>query len=226
MKTTVKKIIMWLAFIVLMVVPIQNAQAGIIEIVKQIVTMAIKAADLAIQKKQNKVIVLQNAQKKIENEMSKRKLREISDWTKKQKEQYEKYFEELRKVKSVISNYKLVKDMLQKQLRMVEEHKKMWQLIRSDGKFTKDEIKYMEGVYDGMLKQSLQNINQIRMVISSYTTKMSDGKRLELINSAARELDRSYDDMKRFNTENAMLRLSRAKDQEEIEKVKSLYGIH
>lgn len=225
MKTTVKKIIMWLAFIVLMAVPTQHAQAGIIEIIKQIVTMAIKAADLQIQKKQNKVIAMQNVQKKLENEMSKRKLKEISDWTKKQKEQYEKYFDELRKVKSVISNYKMVKDMLQKQLSMVEEHKKMWALLRSDGKFTKEEIKYMQSVYDGMLKQSLQNINQLRMVISSYTTKMSDGKRLELINSAAQELDRTYDDMRKFNTENAMLRLSRAKDQQEIQKVKSLYGI-
>ena len=87
----------------LSIVPAQqtNAQIPILEIIKAGVTKVIKAVDLKIQRLQNKTIWLQNAQKTLENEVSKLKLTEISDWAKKQKELYAKYFDELWKVKNV-----------------------------------------------------------------------------------------------------------------------------
>src|SRR5690606_18907040 len=84
---------------------VQPSHAGIYEIIKAAVVKVIKAVDLKIQRLQNKTIVLQNIQKAIENQLSKWKLNEILDWTKKQKEQYQKYYEELAKVKSIIYNY-------------------------------------------------------------------------------------------------------------------------
>ena len=43
------------------------------------------AVDLQVQRIQNKTIWLQNAQKTLENEMSKLKLDEITDWVQKNK---------------------------------------------------------------------------------------------------------------------------------------------
>ena len=51
--------------------------------------------------------------------MSKLKLTEISDWSKKQKELYAKYFDELRKVKNAISSYQAVRDIIKKQVQLV-----------------------------------------------------------------------------------------------------------
>ena len=74
--------------------------AAILEIIKAGVKKVIKAVDLKIQRLQNKTIWLQNAQKTLENTLSKLKLDEISDWTKRQKTLYKDYFDELAKVKS------------------------------------------------------------------------------------------------------------------------------
>ncbi|MBX2948010.1 MAG: conjugal transfer protein TraI [Crocinitomicaceae bacterium] len=227
MKKYVKKVVVGIAFMALLVTPTQQVHAGggIIEIIKQVIVKVIKAADLQVQRLQSKTIGLQNTQKQIENFMTKLKLNEISDWTRKQKEQYQKYFDELQKVKSIISDYQRVRNLMQMQLRMVDQHARMWQMLRSDSHFKPSEMAYMEQVYTGMLNQSLQNVKQLRMVITSNVTKMSDGKRIEIINETAEQMQRNYDDMQRFNTDNARLSLSRAKEEQDAQRVKRMYGI-
>ena len=65
--------------------PLKEAQAAIpwAEIIKQAVKRVVRAFDLLVQRRQNRQIRLQNAQKALENTMAKLKLDEIEDWVKK-----------------------------------------------------------------------------------------------------------------------------------------------
>lgn len=214
-----------IAFAALLILPTNHAQAGIIGLIKAIVVKAIKAADIKIQKLQNKTLDLQNAQKKMENEMARQRLNEISDWSRKQREQYQKYFDELRKVNDVIRDYQRVKDIMQMQWRITNEYSRTWELLRRDGNFTAQELKQMQRVYTGITRQTLQNVKNLRTITTSYTTQMSDAKRMELTNEIGDDVQRNYDDMRRFNASNIQLSLSRAKTRQDIEKVRTLYGI-
>ncbi|TDQ73809.1 conjugal transfer protein TraI [Sphingobacterium yanglingense] len=205
--------------------PTLTANAGIYEIIKAAVVKAIRAADLAIQRQQNRVIWLQNAQKVLENTLSKLKLDEISDWTGRQKEQYQKYFDELRKVKMLISYYQRIKDISEKQLLLTKEYSRVWTTIRNDTYFTPEEIDYMSKVYIGILEQSLNNVNELSMIVNNFRTQMSDAKRLEIINSVSDKVDENYSDLKQFNAQNSILRLQRAKTNNEIQLVKRMYGL-
>ena len=84
-----------------MLLPMQktNAQIPVLEIIRQGIKKVIIAVDLKIQRLQNKTIWLQNAQKTIENTMSKLRLDEIGDWVERQRKLYADYFDELHKVK-------------------------------------------------------------------------------------------------------------------------------
>lgn len=209
------------------VMPVKKAEAqvAILEVIKAGVKKVIKAVDLQIQRLQNKTIWLQNAQKTLENTLSKLKLDEISDWTEKQKEQYRKYYEELAKVKAIISYYQRIRDITQKQVRLVDEYKRAWNLVRQDKHFTMDEIEYMALVYSGILEESLKSIDQIALIVKSFATTMSDAKRLELIGNAADQVDTNYSDLMQFNRQNMLLSLQRAKTAHEVEAVKKLYGL-
>ncbi len=200
-----------------------QAQIGII---KEILIKVIKAIDLAIQKQQNKIIWLQNAQKTLENTMSKLKLDQITDWVNKQKELYQDYYDDLKKVKDVITYYQRIKTISEKQVQLVEGYKRAFNLFKSDNHFTPDEIAYMEKVYTGILDASVKNLDQVFMVISSFTTTMTDEARLAIINKAADALDKNYRDLTQFNTQNKILSLHRSKDQQEVDVVRALYGIH
>lgn len=209
----------------LTVIPTQQSQAFIWVIVQAAIKKVIKAMDLAIQRLQNKTIWLQNAQKSLENSMSKLKLDEITGWVDKQRALYKNYYEELQKVKSIIAYYQRVKAITQKQVQLVESYKKAYGLFKQDIHFTSREIAYMEKVYAGIMEASLKNIDQIILVVNSFSTQMTDAKRLEIINEAAGRIDQNYVDLQQFNTQNKLLSLHRAKDQQEVDMLKSLYGI-
>jgi len=203
----------------------KTAALPILEIVKAVTKKVIKAIDLGIQRLQNKTIWLQNAQKQIENTLSKLKLDEISDWTKKQRDLYKDYYEELQKVKSIITYYQRIKEISAKQTRLIDEYEKAWNLIKRDEHFKVSELEYMEKVYDGILGESMNNIDQIFLIIESFTTQMSDLKRLEIINAAADQIDSNYNDLRLFNQQNVLLSLQRAKTDADANKVKQFYGI-
>lgn len=210
-----------------MILPVKETQAQIpiVDIIKAAVKKVIKAADLQIQRLQNKTIWLQNAQKTLENKMSQLKLNEIRDWVQKQKKVYEDYFEELKKVKSAIANYKRVKDIIEMQVAMVNEYKGAWALFRQDKNFTPEELEYMLNIYTGMMDESMKNIDQLFMVVNAFATQMADAKRLEIINSVADNVQQQLLDMKEFNSQNKMLSLQRASEKGEIEYVRRLYGL-
>lgn len=202
-----------------------TAAIPILEIIREVAKKVIKAIDLRIQKLQNKTIWLQNAQEQIENVLSKLKLDEISDWTKKQRDLYKGYYEELSKVKSIITYYQRIKEITQKQSKLVSEYERAWNLFKQDSHFKDSEIAYMERVYSGILEESLKNIDQIFLILDSFTTQMSDLKRLEIINKAADQIDSNYDDLRLFNLQNVQLSLQRSKTEAEAAKVKQFYGI-
>ncbi len=203
-----------------------NAQFVIGDVIKQTVTKVIKAIDLKVQRMQNKTIWLQNAQKVIENQMSKTKLTEISGWTEQQKQLYSNYYTELGMIKSAIVTYQRIKDITMKQAALVSEYKQAWSLFRQDSHFNPQELSYMQQVYSGILDASVKNLDEIMLVVSPAKTQMTDEQRLELINHASDHLDENYNDLHQFNNQGIQLSLGRSKDLNDTQSIKKLYGIN
>lgn len=214
-----------LVMMALMISVNSQAQFPIAEIIKAGIKKVIVAVDLKIQKLQNKTIWLQNAQKTLENTMSKLKLTEISDWVEKQRKLYDEYFQELWKVKAALAYYHRVKDIIEDQVAMVAEYKSAWATFRQDKNFNADELSYMSDVYTGMMNESLKSIDQLFLVVNAFATQMSDAKRMEIINSAANSIEQNFLDLKEFNNQNKLISIQRAAARGEIEYVKRLYGL-
>ena len=202
-----------------------SAQDPITEVIRQAVIKVIKAVDLKIQRLQNKTIWLQNAQKAVENKMQELKLGEISDWVERQRILYADYYEELWKVKAVISRYEKIRDVIQQQVTIMEEYKKAMALFHADKQLTQKEIVHIQNVYSGILKESLKNLDGLYLVVNSFATEMSDGQRLELIDEASKRGDVLLSDLRKFTERTVRLRLQRARDEKEILIIKKLYGV-
>lgn len=202
-----------------------NAQIAVLEVIKAGIKKVIKAVDLKVQRLQNQTIWLQNAQKVLENQLSKLKLTEIADWTEKQKDLYSEYYTELWQIKSAIAYYKRIKDLTEKQVSIVNEYRWAWNLYQKDKHFKPEELDHMQEVYKGIMDESIKNLDQILLVVNSFKTQMSDAKRLEIINDAAAKMDVNYSDLKQFNSQNSLLSIQRAKSLDEVVKLKEIYGI-
>jgi hypothetical protein len=227
-KTKVFMVVMPLSLVVLLVAlptkPV-SAQLAIAEVIKAGVKKVIKAIDLKVQRLQNQTIWLQNAQKVLENTLSKLKLTEIADWTTRQKELYSKYFDELARIKLAIAYYQRIKDITQRQVDIVNEYRQVKSLFAKDKHFSATELGYMVDVYRGILDASLKNIDQLLLVVNSFKVQMDDAKRLEIIEEVAVKIEQNYQDLKQFNTSQIRLSLGRSKEAGELNSIKKLYGI-
>ncbi|REA63625.1 conjugal transfer protein TraI [Dyadobacter luteus] len=223
-----RKNILFFLFVSLAVLtPVHTAQAANpwAAIIKAAIKRVVRAVDLLIQRRQNAVIKLQNAQKALENTMSKLHLDEITDWVKKQRDLYKEYYDELKKVKAVISYYFRIKQIAEKQVLIVEQYQKAWGLFQSDKHFSYSELIYMQKVYEGILEQTAKNVDMLSLVVTAFSTQMTDVERLEMITRVADQVELVHDELVSFNRQNQMLSLSRARSELDAKLIKQLYGI-
>jgi hypothetical protein len=214
--------------VILTVLPEQkvSAQFVISTVLNETVGKVIRAIDLEVQKAQNQTIWLQNAQKTIENQLNQMKLSQIAGVGKQQTDLFTKYYNELYTVKQVITDYEQVRSITLEQEALVKEYESAWSLTQQDKHFSAAELSYISSVYTGILKASVANLDQLMNLVKSLKTQMSDGKRMELIGKTSKSVDQNYNDLKQFNNENVLLSLQRAKDENDIQATKNLYGIN
>ncbi|MBS1501073.1 MAG: conjugal transfer protein TraI [Bacteroidetes bacterium] len=202
-----------------------DAQVIVGSVISSTVGRIIRAIDLEVQRMQNQTIWLQNAQKALENQLSQLKLSEISDWSQKQKDLFSQYYTELWNIKTAIAYYSRITELTQKQVALVNAYHNAWNLLKNDKHFTVDELTYMGKVYSGIFQASVNDLDQIMAVVHANKTQMPDAKRLEIINKAADHMDSNYNDLEQFNTQNEILSLERAQDENEVLTLKQYYGI-
>ncbi len=83
----------------------------------------------------------------------------------------------------------------------------------------------MARVYAGILATTVKNLDQMALLVKSFTLQMSEGERLALINETANRVDQNYQDLIAFNLSNGQLSLQRAENTKELEQIQHLYGI-
>jgi flagellar biosynthesis/type III secretory pathway chaperone len=129
------------------------------------------------------------------------------------------------KIKMAISYYHRIREVVDKQKQLVKEYQRARELVRQDGNFTADEVSYMLRIYGGILEESIRNLDRLLLVATAFATQMSDAKRMEIINNAADRIEENLVDLRKFNMQNGMISLQRAKEKNEIEVTKKLYGL-
>src|ERR1700722_1475947 len=217
----IKKVLLVLVILLVCSTIQAEAQIDIIAVIKEAVTKVIKAVDLKIQRLQTQTIWLQNAEKEIENSMSKLKLDEISDWVQKQKDLYQEYYNELWQGKQVISDYDKVKNIISLQSKIISEYNSAYALFKQDKNFSASEITWMYNVYSGIINESLKNVEQALIVVNAFVTQMSDGERLKIIDNANAGMQKNYNDLKQFNSQNIQLSLQRGAENNDVGSVKT-----
>jgi hypothetical protein len=83
----------------------------------------------------------------------------------------------------------------------------------------------IETVYGGILAESAKNLTALTTVLETLVTSMSDQQRLTVIDQASAGMDKNYRDLEAYTNQNALLSLQRAKDENDIAVIKTLYGL-
>ncbi len=126
----------------------------------------------------------------------------------------------------MITLYHRIKEIATDQLNIVKEYHAGWNAVINDTHFNAAEVQYISTVYTGIINASIKNVDQVSLVIQSFSTQMTDAKRLDIINACATSIEKNLNDLKSFNNQNFVLSLQRSKDNNDINIIKKFYQLN
>ncbi len=136
---------------------------------------------------------------------------------------HQAFLDGLMEVSPAVKKYKRVGDIIDYQMRMVSEYKSAFNRFKQSGQFTDHEIGYIGKVYSNLISQSLENLDDLSVVITSGKLRMSDEERLAAIDDIYKEVADKLGFLRAFNNKTQVLALQRAKESKEVKVMKGLY---
>ena len=127
-------------------------------------------------------------------------------------------------VSPTVRNYFKVAQIIQNQIRLVSEYKSAYTQFQSSGQFNPDELVYLLSVYNNLIKTSLTHITDLTTILTAGSLRMSDAERLAAIDRLDRDMSGKLTFLRSFNNRTAVLALQRAKEQENLNQIKKMYG--
>lgn len=203
----------------------QEGSAQVLEIIGLITDKVVKAIDLKVQELQNQTINLQIIQKQTENELSRQNLKEIGDWVEKQKDLYRDYYASLKQVKPQIAGGQNILRVVQQQKELSALYELASSKTKLDSRLTEKERTGTINQYTAILDESTKNLNRLQQTISSNSIQLSDADRIKLINQYANQLDGLLYKLQTVYSRIQQVSLQRARDRDEINAIKQLYGL-
>lgn len=135
---------------------------------------------------------------------------------------HEVFLDGLLLVSPEVKKYARVKDILTVQKAIVSEATGALGRFRSSEHFSSAELGYLGEVYQRLLKNSVDQLDELAMVITSSKLRMSDEERLSAIDRIFGAAQEKLMFLRDFNTENSLLVLARKKEKASIKGVQDL----
>lgn len=136
------------------------------------------------------------------------------------------FIQGLMAVNPAVRNYKRVPYIIEYQQFLLSEYKRAFNRFKQDPNFTPDELEYLAGVYEHLFNASLENIEELLMIITASKLSMSDDERLGAIDRIFLDMEDKLTFLRSFNNSTSMLAIQRAKSRNDVQTMEKLYGIY
>jgi Tfp pilus assembly protein PilE len=128
-------------------------------------------------------------------------------------------------VSPAVRNYYKVAGIINNEAELVREYQSAERYFQSTGHFAPSELIYFNDLYAGLLSRSLQNLDELVMVMTADQLRMSDAERLTAIDRIDESMTAQLTTLRAFNNANAITDGQRSLINTDIQSLESLYGI-
>lgn len=128
-------------------------------------------------------------------------------------------------VSPVVRDYRRIPEIIRYQKFLAKEYKRAFERFRNDTNLTVREVRYIANVYSYLVKQSLQNLDALLMVITASRLRMSDEERLRAIDEIFHSMEEKVAFLIHFNNSTGALIVQRAKSKRDIDTTRKLYEL-
>lgn len=138
---------------------------------------------------------------------------------------HQTFLDGLMQVSPGVRKYKRIADIISLQTQLVKEYKSAFRKIQRSNLFNENEVKYMGNVYSNLFTKSLQNLDELAMVITAGKLRMSDDERLNAIDRIFTDISDKLIFLRTFNKENNLLAIQRGREMVDTKVSKKLNGL-
>lgn len=147
----------------------------------------------------------------------------VKDFTSGNFKLHQVFLDGLYLVNPEIRKYYRIPEIISDQLKIVKSYKNFISMYKPSDLFRTDEITYMSKVFASLLEESISNLDELILVITSSKLRMSDEERLSRIDKVHKTMRSKVEFIKTFNQENKILALQRWKLKVELQSMEKLY---
>lgn len=138
---------------------------------------------------------------------------------------HQTFLDGLMQVSPTVKKYKRIAEILTYQTQLVKEYKSAIRRFDASNLFNTNEIRYMNNVYTNLFNKSLQNLEELTMVITAGKLRMSDDERINAIDRIYNDIADKLVFLRTFNKENNVLAIQRGREMVDTKVSKKLNGL-
>lgn len=124
-----------------------------------------------------------------------------------------------------VRKYWRVADIIDMQLKVLEEKRKALAMFRSADIFSAGNMEVLEKTLGKLSSGSLDELEELILILTGGETRMSDAERLEIIDRLHERMQGRLVALRRFVTETRLLAVQLTREQSEISTLKQQRGI-
>jgi hypothetical protein len=128
-------------------------------------------------------------------------------------------------VNPTIKNYRKVAYIVDYQRRLVRDYKNAYNRFKDDPNLTARELRYIEQVFEHLIKQSLTNLEELVMVVTASKLRMNDEERFQAIDRIYQQMERKLIFLKVFTNDTQSVARQRGKESGDIATLRKLHGV-
>ncbi len=138
---------------------------------------------------------------------------------------HDAFLNALLQVSPTVRQYKRVADIISCQSQIVKEYRSAFNRFKSTNLFNSSEITYMEDVYKNLFNKSLQNLDELGMVLTAGKLRMSDDERIAAIDRIYKDISDKLIFLRSFNNEGSVLAVQRGREMVDTKLSEKLNGL-
>jgi hypothetical protein len=135
------------------------------------------------------------------------------------------FLDNLLSVSPTVKKYVRIVDIINAQELLVKDYKSALSHFSGIGLFNSSDITYLQSVYGNLFNRSLDNLDELLMVITDGKLRASDAERLGAIDRIYKDMEDKLEFLHAFNNTAELLATQREKAMEENQALQRLYGI-
>ncbi len=139
---------------------------------------------------------------------------------------HDAFLGKLMSISPMVKNYQRIPDIIDNQKNLIREYKQAFNIFSKSNLFENNELKYISNVYKNLIGQSIQNLDDLTLIITTNKLQMNDEERLKSIDRIFEKSEDRLTFLKSFNRQTQLLLAQRNKDRLDLKHVQNLYPLN